>query len=315
MPITKKAASNEPFSIMEGEPPLIAAERAVRRGRWNDLQERTSGRSATWNDLGDCYIFRPRGQGIWIDAVRTRGSDAPYGIAHSILLSDAYGEEPPTEERFVYRYPRPSSRSRQEISAIKAAREVDLPLFVVDSISSRGAYLVTVAWVIDFYDKAEAFLFGRSRASEPERAQYDLDDSPFEETTSRRRTEVSRLLRPGQRNFRFDVMSRYEAQRALCDLEVPDLLRAAHIRPVQNQGSDDARNGLLLCENHHLAFDAGLIRIHADSLRVEVPKMMTHQRLQITRKDLHHLSKRPAGEALRWRSARYKPYSRHQYAK
>ena len=108
-------------------------------------------------------------------------------------------------------------------------------------------------------------------------------------------------------------MSRYEAQRALCDLEVPDLLRAAHIRPVQNQGSDDARNGLLLCENHHFAFDAGLIRIQADSLCVEVPKSMTHLRLQITRKDLLHLSRRPAVAALRWRSTRYEPYSRHQY--
>lgn len=45
---------------------------------------------------------------------------------------------------------------------------------------------------------------------------------------------------------------------------------AAHIVPRSLKGSDDARNGILLCRAHHWAFDNGLIGI-ADNLTVVVP--------------------------------------------
>jgi predicted restriction endonuclease len=157
------------------------------------------------------------------------------------------------------------------------------------------------------------FLFGRTPPSEPERSHEDLDEVPFEETTTRRRAPSSRVVRPGQRAFKFDVISRYGARCAFCDISVPDLLRAAHIRPVHNDGSDDARNGLPLCENHHAAFDAGLIRINLESLALEVPCTLTPTSLQITRADLKHLPKMPAAKALKWRHTSCESYRKQRY--
>ena len=46
------------------------------------------------------------------------------------------------------------------------------------------------------------------------------------------------------------------------------MLQAAHIRPVSENGSDDPRNGLVLCANHHLAFDANLFAFDPETLEV-----------------------------------------------
>jgi hypothetical protein len=41
---------------------------------------------------------------------------------------------------------------------------------------------------------------------------------------------------------------------AVCGMRIVQLLDAAHIRGVAEGGSDDPRNGLMLCVNHHRAF-------------------------------------------------------------
>ena len=46
------------------------------------------------------------------------------------------------------------------------------------------------------------------------------------------------------------------------------LLEAAHIRGVAQKGSDDCRNGLILCKNHHSAFDTNLIIFQPETERL-----------------------------------------------
>jgi len=75
--------------------------------------------------------------------------------------------------------------------------------------------------------------------------------------------EVTRETREGQRNFRKAVRERYGDQCLLCDVSKPGLLQAAHIlnwgQYPEHRG--DPSNGLLLCYNHHRAFDLHMFTI------------------------------------------------------
>jgi hypothetical protein len=87
---------------------------------------------------------------------------------------------------------------------------------------------------------------------------------------------------------------------------VVDLLQAAHLIPKEAQGSDDPRNGLVLCANHHLALDAGLFGIEPGSLalhfRSDGPTMKA---LGVTAAQLRPLRARPHETALAWRYERW----------
>ncbi len=54
----------------------------------------------------------------------------------------------------------------------------------------------------------------------------------------------------------------------LSELAVAEMLDAAHVIPVEDGGTDDQRNGLLLNAGLHPAFDAGLWAIEPESLQV-----------------------------------------------
>jgi predicted restriction endonuclease len=107
--------------------------------------------------------------------------------------------------------------------------------------------------------------------------------------------------RPDQSRFRRGVLRRYGQRCALCDIEALELIHAAHLVPDADRGTNDPRNGLPLCANHHFALDRGLATIEPVSTRVHVAQGRTHQTLGIQRTDLTHLPAQPADEALRFR--------------
>lgn len=62
--------------------------------------------------------------------------------------------------------------------------------------------------------------------------------------------------------FRRDVLTAYDAQCAVCGLNIVELLDAAHILPDRHElGVAWVRNGMALCKNHHAAFDANLLAV------------------------------------------------------
>lgn len=63
--------------------------------------------------------------------------------------------------------------------------------------------------------------------------------------------------------FRRDVFTLYSGRCAMCGIQ-GRLTEAAHIIPVNDDGSDEICNGVLLCRNHHRAFDLGLLAIRGD---------------------------------------------------
>lgn len=79
------------------------------------------------------------------------------------------------------------------------------------------------------------------------------------------------------------------------------MLDAAHLKSKKHNGSDDARNGLILCVNHHRAFDAKLFAIHPSDLDICLgDKYQGLEDLQIQASSISHLKNKPHEDALRW---------------
>src|SRR5205085_4670952 len=73
-------------------------------------------------------------------------------------------------------------------------------------------------------------------------------------------TKLQRMVR--DRAFKRLVCKSYDARCALCGQRLQvgkkSLVEGAHIAPRSQKGTDDPRNGLGLCRNHHWSFDRGL---------------------------------------------------------
>jgi hypothetical protein len=116
-----------------------------------------------------------------------------------------------------------------------------------------------------------AFQFARSLPDEPLRA--------FLEKTAKlpRSTEAERLVvqRVGQDIFRDRLMDYWEGCCAITGLEVPELLRASHIKPWADCPTDSERldvfNGILLAPHLDAAFDRGFISLADDGAVIVSP--------------------------------------------
>ena len=82
------------------------------------------------------------------------------------------------------------------------------------------------------------------------------------------------------------------------DLAILELLEAAHIVAKQFDGCDDALNGLVLCRNHHAAFDRRLVQIDPQTFDLIAASGQSSESLRMTRGSIAHLSQLPAPEAL-----------------
>jgi putative restriction endonuclease len=97
----------------------------------------------------------------------------------------------------------------------------------------------------------------------------DVANRPFELHGERTRVELAAAVQTVRdRAFRRAVLDRDAQRCAACELRLRwnDLFEAeaAHIIPVNADGTDDVRNGLTLCRTHHWAFDTGLWAVGDD---------------------------------------------------
>jgi putative restriction endonuclease len=107
------------------------------------------------------------------------------------------------------------------------------------------------------------------------------------------------VTRPGQRRFKFRVLQRYGPCCAVCDVKIMELLDAAHLQPKRAKGTDDPRNGLVLCALHYRAFDCCLFGIEPDSLLIACRQDgPARDALRVSRATLKHLERNPHPEAL-----------------
>lgn len=89
-------------------------------------------------------------------------------------------------------------------------------------------------------------------------------------------------IRIGQRIFRDQLLKKHKAC-IICGLENNQLLKASHVKPWKdssNQERLNIANGLLLCANHDLLFDSGLISF-TDSGNLLLSKRISDTDLRI----------------------------------
>ena len=239
-------------------------------------------------------------QGVWVDKGTTASGEFVDGIAVSVLHTDSHYPDEFSEEGARYHYPdtdRVGSRYSGEIEAVKNCQKSALPVLVITRPTPNSASrLCRWAWVEDWNDSAQEFFLSFSRRP----AHPDVQDVSFNPTAASRARRSLTKVRPGQSRFRFLVEKRYGAECVVCGLRVRAMLQAAHIVPKEFDGTDDPRNGLMLCANHHAAFDANLFAIDP-ALDLWPGTGNTLSGLQISRHNLQHLGNRPATEALKIR--------------
>jgi hypothetical protein len=198
-------------------------------------------------------------QGVWVDAARTRALTADgTGIAVGLLHTGRHYADDLSETGILYHYPRTGRGGRRdaaEVEATKRAGELALPVFVITpSDQSANRRDVHLGWVAEWDDADELFLVTFTDEVPVDRqAPSDGQFRLFANDVETRRVAV--LARPNQQRFKFDVIARYGAVCAVCDIAAPEVLDAIHLAEKSQQGSDHAENGLVLCATHHRAFD------------------------------------------------------------
>lgn len=285
-------------------------ERTHREQLWRDLIERGGPRDVEPGLLRELGVYGGA-QGIWVDKQRTKQIDeAPLGATVAVLHTGTSYDDDFSEEGVIYHYPqtaRGAGRDAAEIDATKAAARLVLPIFVVRYTGpGRSLRSVYRGWVEDWDDESHLFLISFSDTA-PVTTPADADEPPFQMADKSAGTKREISARLGQQRFKFRVLKRYGPRCALCGLDVAELLDAAHLCSKKDCGSDDPRNGLVLCALHHRAFDAGFFAVEPTSLELQYrPEGPDRQRLCVTVDGLRHLPRHPHREPLEWLWARWK---------
>lgn len=109
-------------------------------------------------------------------------------------------------------------------------------------------------------------------------------------------TEVKTKIRLGKQKFRRALVPLWAQKCALCEIELPDLIRASYSKPWKDSTDlerVDPYNGVLLCCNHYALYTKGLIafdgqgRLH---ISTEIPeedyeKYSIHAKMKIARNE------------------------------
>lgn len=88
-------------------------------------------------------------------------------------------------------------------------------------------------------------------------------DSNLIADTERKIVKSSQTRRPNQAKFRKDVLEAYN-RCVITNVDMPEVLEAAHIMPYSYNGPDTASNGFPMRMDIHYLFDSGHLRISED---------------------------------------------------
>jgi len=284
---------------------MMEQERQRRKEMWDKLIAEGGPRNVLPLLIRELGIYGGA-QGIWVDKERTEHlTHDGYGVTVGLLHTGEYYPDDLSETGVIYHYPetnRPLSRDLGEIEATKAANLLSLPLFVVTSpFSNSKTREVNLGWVEEWDDDKQVFRISFIQEDPRELLAQPNNESKFvpQEEVSNHSTIVK--TRPGQQRFSFLVFQRYGEKCAVCDIDIPELLDAAHIIPKKYNGTDDPRNRIVLCSLHHRAFDAGLFCIDPETLEIIYKEGGPQaEKLRVTHRNIRHLKIPPHLDALEW---------------
>ena len=83
--------------------------------------------------------------------------------------------------------------------------------------------------------------------------------------------------------FRDNVLKNHGTICACCNISIKELIEAAHIVPVEKDGSDNFSNGIPLCSTHHKAFDCLMFTYHPEEKHIVLQDGITINDLGITK--------------------------------
>ena len=90
----------------------------------------------------------------------------------------------------------------------------------------------------------------------------EVNDAVVETVTQERQTAVINIKEKIRDNsFKSRVLTSYGQMCAMCGIQLK-LIDAAHIIPVEHDGTDQISNGMAICALHHRAFDRSLITVN-----------------------------------------------------
>jgi len=280
--------------------PDTGKERERREQMWRALLTKGGPANVKPQTVRDLGIYGGQA-GVFAPAI-TRNDYAPKGFAVSLLNTGKHYADELTDTGAIYHYPntRRAGKDESEIEAIRGTYREGLPIFVITPGSKASNRTVHRGYIEDIDDTQGVLLvtFTNDKISVPpvkenqEPGTFDLHDSATAESYSQR------LNRPNQFRFAFQVRKRYGTACAVCSVDIDGLVQAAHLVAKSKNGSDDARNGLPLCANHHLALDRGYWCLDAETNVHPRPEGPALSELGIVHLDLSHLPFRPHLDAL-----------------
>jgi len=252
-------------------------------------------------------------RGIYRDLSKTRKLSFEDGICQSILDTGRKYDDVLTDSYLTYYYPDTSHKSRDvgEINSLKISQKYNIPIFVVlGSDEDTKTKDIRLGYVQGFNDALKYFLISFIKDNKKIinpieniiEEQKDETDVLFDDTRQRKKT-LSSNRNNNQPKFNFDVFKYYQNQCAVCDINY--FLEAAHIIPVKNRGTDNKKNGIILCKNHHKAFDDIFFRINYQNYNIEILRE-NKVSLKILRDNINHLTNKPGNIFLEWRYKNYK---------
>ncbi len=254
-------------------------------------------------------------RGIYRDVTNTRKSIFKDGLALSVLNTGKIYDDLLTDSHLEYHYPNTTQKTTDlgEINSLKEAEKFNLPIFIVLGVNTEGSKKeLQFGYIKNHNDQQQTILIEFDNTKEliltPKYESYiDTYISEDELPLFQKRKKKNILAKSRANNqpkFRADVFNYYQNECAVCGIKL--FLDAAHIIPVENYGTDNKENGLILCKNHHKAFDDNYIKINPTSLRLEISKDNNKESLRINKENLKHLRNKPALKYLEWRYKKYK---------
>ena len=283
----------------------ISVEREISRrlDAWEALQKSPNWPLLTAHEVRELGVYGGA-SGVWVDKKLT-SNVAPDGVAVGLLHTGKHYDDDVDETGILYHYPtteRPASRDANEIQAIKNAKLFGIPVFVIRNLG--GAKKVELAWLNDFDDELRICVL-TFHGVFPEQNPFSVEkapDSPPVLFGARRTTKSSVERAERDPLFKFNILKRFEGRCLITNIDVTEMLDAAHIIPVASGGTEDPNNGLLLSASVHRALDAGLWAINPISLRIETKVSGPDvKRMKLDQIDLTGSSRLLNREALEFR--------------
>jgi hypothetical protein len=241
--------------------------------------------------------------GVWVDKTRTR-EIAREGVAVGLLHTGRHYDDDIDDSGVLYHYPttqRPESRDSNEIQAMKNAKSLNLPLFVIRNVGARKK--IDLAWLEDFDDELRICVLtfhGVDPKTNAYRSPHEISTFPLFGPHKKATVEILRSERDPL--FKFNILKRFQGKCLVTEINVTEMLDAAHIIPVASGGTESSENGMLLSASAHRALDSGLWAVNPSTLQIETKKDgPSAQRMKLLITDLSHQSNNLNLEALEYR--------------